>query len=76
MNAPFLPAVLDRFEGDKAVIRFDDGQTLVLPKADLFNQYKEGDALYFLVSPDQNLTLAREKLAKALLDDLLNKHNI
>ncbi len=75
MTAPFLPAVLDRFEGDKAVIRFDDGQTLVLPKADLFNQYKEGDALYFLISPDQDLTAGREQLAKALLNDLLNKNN-
>jgi len=74
MTAPFLSAVLDRFEGDKAVIRFDDGQTLILPKNDLFNQYKEGDALYFLVSPDSDLTSAREKLAQALLNDLLNKN--
>ncbi len=73
MTAPFITAVLDRFEGDKAVIRFDDGQTLIFPKIDLFDQYHEGDALYFLVSPDVNLTAAREKLATALINDLLNK---
>lgn len=74
MTTPFLLAVLDRFEGDKAVIRFDDGQTLVLPKDDLFNQYKEGDALYFLISPDKDLTTGREKLARALLNDLLKNN--
>jgi hypothetical protein len=76
MTAPFITAVLDRFEGDKAVIRFDDGQTLFFPKTELFNQYKEGDALYFLLAPDVDLTVSREKLAAALINDLLNKDKI
>lgn len=73
-NAPFLLAVLDRYEGQKAVLRFDDGQSLTVSKDLLFGEFKEGDSLIFFFTKDKNIQVARENFAKDILNTLLNKN--
>jgi len=72
-NEPFLTAILDRYEADQAVLKFDDGQVLNVDKNLLFSDYKEGDIIILFFSKDKNLQIARENLAKNILDKLLSK---
>ncbi|MEK7184497.1 MAG: DUF3006 domain-containing protein [Patescibacteria group bacterium] len=77
---PQLKAVLDRFEGHKGVLLFDDsdmlgplaGQELVLPKRLLPLGIREGDVVVLDFLTDAQATLRREDVARALLEDILN----
>ena len=50
-----LSATVDRWEGDKAVLRLEEGQELVVDIKDLPKGTKEGSvlSLSFLLSPSQ-----------------------
>lgn len=75
-----LKATLDRFEGHKGVLLFDDeeamgplaGQELVLPKRLLPASAKAGDVLILDMLTDEQATLGREHVARAVLEDILN----
>lgn len=75
-----LRAVLDRFEGHKGVLSFDEGdvlgplagQELVLPKKVLPLGIREGDVVIVEIMTDEQATQSREKVARALLEDILN----
>lgn len=75
-----LRAVLDRFEGHKGVLLFDDaealgplaGQELVLPKRTLPLGIREGDVIILELLTDEQATQQRETVARALLEDILN----
>ncbi len=75
-----IKAVLDRFEGHKGVLLFDDvdllgplaGQELVLPKRLLPAGLKTGDVVAIELMTDDEATLAREALARSVLEDILN----
>lgn len=73
-NAPFLLAILDRYENDKAVLVFNDGQSLTVSKELLFDDFKEGDTVVFFLTKDKNLQVARENFAKSVLDKLFKKN--
>jgi hypothetical protein len=70
MPADILSATIDRFEGDKAVLRFEDGQELVLERSSLPAQTHEGTQL-FLELKSSNLESNKQIEAKHLLMEIL-----
>jgi len=66
-----MQAVLDRFEDSSAVLRIN-GQELIVPKADLPKDVHEGSTLFLLISSSTSEEEAREKLAKSILNEILN----
>ena len=58
--------IIDRFEGDFAIVETDNGMINV-PKSELPENAKEGDALKFVI--DMDATLGR----KQRIDKMMNK---
>ncbi|OGL67094.1 hypothetical protein A3B21_04785 [Candidatus Uhrbacteria bacterium RIFCSPLOWO2_01_FULL_47_24] len=67
-----MKAILDRFEGSSAILRIEGGQELVMPKEELPKEAKEGAALFLMISQSASEEEAREKLAKSILNEILN----
>ena len=67
-----MKAILDRFENGAGVLRLENGQELVVPQAELPKEVKEGAALFILISESKTEEEAREKLAKSILNEILN----
>ena len=67
-----MKAILDRLEGGTAVLRIEGGQELVVQKEDLPKEAKEGAALFLMISQSASEEEAREKLAKSILNEILN----
>lgn len=70
-----LSATIDRLEGEQVVLIFNNGQQLVIPKADLPPGVVEGQVIYFSLSLDQAQTDTQENLAKSILKEILKKEN-
>lgn len=70
-----LQATIDRFEGDKAVLLFADGQQLIIDKNDLVEDIKEGDIVYLKISLDRTETNTKQVQANELLKEILKKQN-
>lgn len=64
--------VIDRFEGDQAVIEHD-GHTFTLPRSLLPKEAKEGDVLRIGIEIDRTATDDRQKRVKSLEDRLFKK---
>lgn len=62
-----MQVIIDRIEGEFAVVELDDGSILDVPKS-LFNDAKEGDIID--ISINHKLTDERNKEVKNLMDDL------
>lgn len=56
--------IIDRFEGDKAVIEYSDGKHFELPRAALPEGAKEGDVLAVTLDADE--TEARQNRISSL----------
>ncbi len=69
-----LEAVLDRFEQGRAVLRFPDGQELVLPKRYLPSKIKEGSVLLCEFYRAEAAETRREHIARYLLEEILQAH--
>lgn len=67
-----MRAVLDRWEDASAVLRLENGQELVVSKDELPKDIKEGAILFLLISESKSEEEAREKLAKSILNEILN----
>ena len=67
-----LKAKLERFEDHHAVIATDDGQTLLIAKERLPQGVKEGAELWLHIETNAMRDEERKKMAKALLDEILN----
>lgn len=67
-----MKATLDRLEENNAVLRLEGGQELVVPKEELPKNAHEGSALFLLISQSNSEEEAREKLAKSILNEILN----
>lgn len=67
----FLKAAVDRFEGDYAVIKTEDGQEILWPKKELLEGVREGTAVRLALSTSQTDEEERTKLAKTLLNEIL-----
>jgi len=66
-----LKAAIDRFEGTFAVIRTEDSQEIVWPIRNLPDNTAEGESIILLVSTSQNDTEERERIARAMLNEIL-----
>lgn len=64
--------VLDRFEGEFAVVEYD-GQTFNLPKEILPPEAREGDVLNIIVRVDRKATAERREKIQALADNLFER---
>ncbi len=67
----YLEGTIDRFEGDLAVIKLNDGQTLNWPKKMLPKETKEGGVIHLSLITSETNTKEREKIAKSILNELL-----
>lgn len=69
-----LNATIDRFEGGKAVVRFDDSQELILAKRQLPDSIKEGSLLTFEIYRQEAHEIRRQSIAHYLLKEVLESH--
>ncbi len=65
-----LTATLDSFEGDIAVLIFDDGQRLTVPKQNLPG-FSEGDVISVSFLNDIDSQAQREKVLKGILNEVI-----
>ncbi len=64
--------IIDRFEGDKAILKTTDGSMVVWPKEKLPDQAHEGMVLDFEIEEEKNVEIKNKKLAKDILNEILN----
>ncbi len=67
-----LQLTIDRFEQDKAVLKAADGTTTIWPKDKLPADSREGQVLNFDISDNQSAGQNHKKLAKDILNEILN----
>lgn len=65
--------VIDRFEGEWAIIETDERKTFNLPKSILPREAKEGDVITLTAGINRKETLKRQANARALLNDFFNE---
>lgn len=65
--------VIDRFEGNCAVIELDDRSTITLPKHLLPKDAKEGDVIDLSINVNRSKTTKRRKQADSLLKDFFDE---
>ncbi len=69
-----LIVTIDRFERGRAVIRFDDGQEILLPKRKLPSKIKEGSVLHCELYRAEDAQKRKEDIARYLLEEILHSH--
>ena len=62
---------IDRFENEKAVLKTDEGETIIWPKSLLPAGAKEGEILAFSVCEDKEKEKDKKTMAKDILNELL-----
>lgn len=67
-----LKLTLDRVEGEQAVLKTEDGATIVWPKNKLPAEAKEGSVLEFQIKDDQTAELEKKEMAKTILNEILD----
>lgn len=67
----FLQATVDRFEGEYAILKTEDGEELKWPRKNLPSSVHEGNILYLQTMLNTEKEAEREKLAKTLLNEIL-----
>lgn len=67
----YLEGVIDRLEGEKAVIKIQDGQELLWPLNNLPTGLKEGSAVKIYLSDLATEEIKQENLAKNILRQIL-----
>lgn len=63
---------IDRFEGDKAVLKTKDGETIIWPKNKLPENINEGTVLTYLITGDIETEQEKQEIAKEILNEILN----
>lgn len=63
---------IDRFENNKAVLKADDGDTVVWPKSKLPNDAREGMILNFNILSDLRAEKDKKELAKEILNEIFD----
>ena len=71
-----LRATIDRFEEQKAVLVFADGQQLIVARDILPQGLKEGDAVCLDFIYDRQATEQKKDEAKNILENILRKNNV
>jgi hypothetical protein len=67
-----IKLTLDRFEGEEAVFISEDKKTIIWPKNKLPGSAKEGSAITFYLMNNIEKTEDDKKLAKNILNEILN----
>jgi predicted DNA-binding antitoxin AbrB/MazE fold protein len=67
----FIKATIDRLEECFAVLRTEDAQEILWPLKNLPEGIKEGTAVRLVLSTNENDEEERKKLAKSLLNEIL-----
>lgn len=63
---------IDRLEGDKAVLKTEDGQSIIWPKNTLPKDAREGMVLSFNITDDEKEEKNDRQLAKDILNEILD----
>ena len=71
----FLEGLIDRFEDKMAVIITNDGQKLLWPIKDLPLESEKGTAVRIVLTTSKTDSEEREKLAKAILNEILKNQD-
>lgn len=72
-DAFVMKGVIDRFEGDKAVIKTEDRQELIWPKDRLPQDLKESDLVELAIGAADSLVSGhQEKVAKEIIKQILH----
>ena len=76
MDAFVIKGVIDRLEGDKAVIKTEDRQELIWQRDKLPHDLGEGDLVELAIGAADNLASQRqEKVAKEILKQILHTND-
>jgi len=67
-----IKITIDRLENDKAVLKTVDNETIVWPKSKLPKDVREGQGLLFTVTGDIKNDEQGRRLAKDILNEILN----
>jgi hypothetical protein len=67
-----LAIIIDRFEGDKAVLKIGGGLTVIWPKKKLPANIKEGSLLHFKITTNPEEEKNKKELAKEILNEILD----
>ena len=67
-----MKVTIDRFEGDKAVLKMANKETISWPKDQLPQEAKESSVLRIAISSDSDAEGADKELAKDILNEILN----
>ena len=70
-----IKLTIDRFENDKAVLKIDDGDTIVWPKNKLPENAREGAVLNFNILTDAETEKDKRDLAKEILNEIMDVKN-
>lgn len=70
----FIKAAIDRFEGEFAILKTEDNQEILWPIKNLPENSKEGTAVRLILSTSKTDEEERAKLAKTLLNEILQIH--
>lgn len=65
--------IIDRFEGQWAIIETDDRKTFNLPRSILPRDAKEGDVITLIASINQRDTEMRREKARSLLNNFFDE---
>lgn len=66
---------IDRFQGDRAVLRTDAGQELIVPRGELAPNAQEGDAVTASFRTGTDDAGARAQAAKDVLNEILGTND-
>jgi len=69
-----IKLTIDRFEADKAVLITEDGAAIVWPKDKLPAGAREGLALSFDITEEQEREKRDRQTAKDILNEIINPH--
>lgn len=67
-----LELTIDRFEGEKAILKSEDNETVVWPKNKLPKDAKEGSILALTITDQAEAKNNKEDLAKDILNEILD----
>ena len=67
-----IKVTIDRFEGDTAVLKTEDAQSIVWPKDKLPKNVQEGSVLKIAIGSDIAAESADKELAKDILNEILD----
>lgn len=69
----YLNAIIDRLEGNFAVLRTQDQQELLWPKDNLPPYLTAGSAVKLIIKNDEALAEEQQKTAQALLQEIFKE---